>query len=197
MRRGMHDSEMIQNKILSSVDILPVNRELLAYWLGKLEGRAMPPKGAIDPTEMPKLLHALVIYERLTRTHFKIRLAGTEVVRRLGVDPTGSNVLDLLAPTSRDMVQSALNRILDQPCGHYSRVRDRYPSGREAVVEVLRLPLLSEGGEARFIISSTVELPDRSGWGDPQEKPSLLAQLIDQSFFTWPVGSAATAAATA
>ena len=172
----------------SEVDLLKLNREFLDYWLGKLDGGAMPPKSAIDPTEMPKLLPALVIYERLATDHFRVRLAGTEVVSRLGLNPTGANVLDLLAPASRPMVQKALNRILEEPCGHLSRVRDRYPSGREAKIEVLRLPLQSDEREARFIISSTVEMPDRTGWSDPQEKPTLLAQLIDQTYFTWQGG---------
>ncbi|SMF32596.1 PAS domain-containing protein [Tistlia consotensis] len=168
--------------------LLETNRRFLAYWLGKLEGERMPRKARIDPTEMPRLLPDLVLYERLSTAHFKIRLAGTAVVRRLGVDPTGTNMLDLLAEASRQPVERALNRILDEPCAHVSRVRDRYLSGRQAVVEVLRLPLCDEAGEARFIISSTAETADEFVWADPQERPVLLAELVEQSFFGWSGG---------
>lgn len=166
-------------------DLLETNRRFLDYWLAKLEGGAMPRKAAIDPTEMPQLLPDLVLYERLGPALFQIRLVGTAVVRRIGLDPTGGNVLDLLHEGSRRAAAEALNRCLDRPCGHVSRVRDRYPSGREVVVEVLRLPMRSEDGEPRFIISSTAESRESAGWTDPQEKPILLAELIDQSFFGW------------
>lgn len=175
--------------------LLPTNARFLAYWLSKLEAGRVPSKAAIDPTEMPRLLPDLVLYERLAPDAFRVRLAGTAVVRRLGVDPTGGNVLDLLHEGSRRSVACALNRILEQPCGHVSRVRDRYPSGRQAVVEVLRLPMAGDDGEIRFIISSTAETSEEAGWSDPQEKPVLLAELIDQAFFTWRRGEDGAVAA--
>lgn len=165
--------------------LLEINAGFFAYWLGKLNAGLMPAKAAIDPTEMPRLLPDLVLYERLAPERFKIRLAGTAVVRRVGLNPTGSNLLDLLHSGSRDSLQQALNRILDDPCGHVARVRDRYPSGRQAIVEVLRLPLADQAGRPRFIISSTAETGDAARWVDPQEKPMLLAELIEQSFFSW------------
>jgi hypothetical protein len=169
--------------------LLETNRRFLAYWLGKPEGGTMPRKSAIDPTEMPQLLPDLVLYERRGPRDFHIRLAGTAVVRRVGVNPTGSNVLDLLHPGSRSTLEQSLNRILDEPCAHVARVRDQYASGREAIVEVLRLPLRSEQGEPRFIISSTAETSDHLAWSDPHEKPELLAELLTQSFFGWRAGA--------
>ncbi|MEX2629437.1 MAG: PAS domain-containing protein [Tistlia sp.] len=176
---------MLQPSTALTANLLETNGQFLAYWLGKLEGGCMPWKSAIDPAEMPRLLPDLVLYERRAPDDFHIRLAGTAVVRRVGVNPTGNNVLDLLHSGSRATLRAALNRILDEPCGHVARVRDQYPSGREAIVEVLRLPLRAEEGEPRFIISSTAETSDDPGWSDPQEKPELLAELLDQSFFGW------------
>lgn len=169
--------------------LLETNQRFLAYWLGKLEGECMPRKSEIDPTEMPQLLPDLVLYERRAPDDFHIRLAGTAVVRRVGINPTGSNVLDLLHSGSRSSLEQSLNRILDDPCAHVARVRDQYASGREAIVEVLRLPLRSEQGEPRFIISSTAETTDNLAWSDPHEKPELLAELLAQAFFRWRAGT--------
>lgn len=168
--------------------LLETNRRFMDYWLGKLEGERMPRKGEIDPTEIPRLLPDLVVYERLASDNFRIRLAGTAVVRRLSMDPTHCNVLDLLAKSSRMPARNALNRVLDEPCVHVSRVRDHYPSGREAIVEVLRLPLRADDDEVRFIISSTAETSEDVLWSSPQEQPVLLADLVDQAFFTWKPG---------
>lgn len=168
--------------------LLETNRRFMDYWLGKLEGGRMPRKAEIDPTEIPRLLPDLVVYERLASDNFRIRLAGTAVVRRLGMDPTHCNVLDLLAKKSRMPARAALNRVLDKSCIHVSRVRDHYPSGREAIVEVLRLPLRADDDEVRFIISSTAETSEDVLWSSPQEHPVLLAELVDQAFFTWKPG---------
>jgi len=163
----------------------PTNAQLLDYWRSKLSGPTPPPKAAIDPTEMPRILGDLVIYERLEPTHFRVRVVGTRVVARIGVDPTGSNIFELMASRFRSDVIAAMNRVLDEPCIQVTTVRDRFDSGREALVEVLRLPLVDEAGRARFIVSSTAELaPPRVRLGAP--KPEQVAEPIGNAFYALP-----------
>ncbi|SMF32590.1 PAS domain-containing protein [Tistlia consotensis] len=169
-------------------DLIGTTRQLLAYWLGKVGDRGMPRKSEIDPTEIPALLPYLLVFERRAPDSFSVRLAGTAVVQRLGFDPTGHPVLDVIAPAARAPIRRALNRILDEPCGLLAHVRDRYASGREVIVEVLRLPLSSEAGEPRFILCSTIETTDPTVWRGPQDRPALLAELVEQAFFTWSPG---------
>ncbi|WP_119299724.1 PAS domain-containing protein [Dongia deserti] len=59
------------------------------YWPGKLTGRSLPPRDAIDPAEIPRLLPYLVIAE-IERKPLRVRyrLVGTRVVEANGHDFT-------------------------------------------------------------------------------------------------------------
>jgi hypothetical protein len=64
-------------------------RELYSYWRGRHVDGVPPTRGDIDPPiDIPRLLPNLIIYDRIDG-HFRIRLAGSEVVRRAGRDATG------------------------------------------------------------------------------------------------------------
>lgn len=136
----------------------PTNRALLNYWSGKAAAGAPPSKSAFDPADIPRLLPDVLLYERRAEDHFRFRVVGTRVAARIGHDPTGGNMLALLGDDFRPAVQAAMNRVLDEPCVQVVTVRDRFPSGRESLVEVVRAPLLDDSGAARFVISSTAEL---------------------------------------
>ena len=72
-------------------------RELYSYWRGRHADGHPPSRADIDPPiDIPKLLPNLIIFDRVDG-HFRVRLAGSEVVRRGGRDATG-RILD------RDMV---------------------------------------------------------------------------------------------
>src|SRR5690349_9111742 len=76
----------------------PLIAALLDYWEVKRDGRPMPDRRDIDPAELPpKLLPHLLLGETLDGgTRWRYRLVGTEIVRRLGFDPTGKYIDDVL-----------------------------------------------------------------------------------------------------
>lgn len=158
--------------------------ELLQYWGTLLDGRTPPPKSKFDPGQVRRILPHLLIYQRITRQDFQIRLMGTAVVGRVGFEATGRNVLEVISAASRDATASALNKVLDQPCGHYAIVEDLLKSGRKVEVEVIRFPLLDTDGTAQFIVSSTQELKQLTRIEVPS-KPLAIARLIHGSFFDW------------
>lgn len=64
-------------------------RELYSYWRGRHADGRPPTRADIDPPiDIPKLLPNLIIFDRADG-HFRVRLAGSEVVRRGGRDATG------------------------------------------------------------------------------------------------------------
>jgi hypothetical protein len=64
-------------------------RELYSYWRGCHIGDRPPSRADIDPPiDIPKLLPNLIIFDRVGAL-FRVRLAGSEVVRRGGGDATG------------------------------------------------------------------------------------------------------------
>lgn len=142
----------------------------------------LPRKADIDPSAIPKLLPGLVIYERVERSHFRIRLMGTDVVSRIGRDFTGANVLDLTNYAQRDRLGALLNRLLDERLCHHSIVVDRFLSGREARVEIVRLPLLDASGDPRFLITCTEEL-QTVRYRDADDQPVLIAEPIVSTVF--------------
>lgn len=164
-------------------DLHATNRALLNYWLSKKRDGDLPTEAAIDPTEIPQLLRDLIVYERIEPEHFRVRIVGQRVVMRIGVDPTGANIFEVFPERFKAGVMVAMNRVLDEPCAQLTTVRDRFPSGREGLVEVLRLPLSDESGRPRHIISSTAELQPPLG-EVTQEAPTLLAEPVTTLFLT-------------
>ena len=72
-------------------------RDLYFYWRDRhVDGRP-PSRADIDPPlDVPKLLPNLIIYDRVDGD-FRVRLAGSEVVRRGGRDATGRKLTQDMA----------------------------------------------------------------------------------------------------
>lgn len=79
--RSGHDSGAIGSALV---------QELHRYWDGKRQGRAMPRKADIDPSEMKPLLPYLLLADFAAEPfRLRYRLVGTEIVAIYGVDFTG------------------------------------------------------------------------------------------------------------
>jgi PAS domain len=72
------------------------------YWLDiRPAGRAIPGRADLDPAAIPRLLPTIRLYDvHRDPWRFRYRLVGTELVRMLGRDPTGSWYHDVAAATS-------------------------------------------------------------------------------------------------
>jgi len=61
-----------------------------AYWEEKRAGRAMPSRADLDPVDIPDLLPFIILIDIVPpESRLRIRLAGTEVCNRFGMDYTG------------------------------------------------------------------------------------------------------------
>lgn len=161
----------------------PTNRAFFYYWQSVAMVQRPSRKSAINPAAIPKIIPKLVIYERDAPTVFRVRLMGTHVAKRIGVDLTGRNLLEFFCYAAKAEAQRDLNRIVNEPGGQFLMVRDRFTTGREAWVEILRLPLTDEEGETRFIIGCTEEVKT-TGWSTHERaEPELIAERIKGCFF--------------
>lgn len=158
------------------------NKTFFDYWEHLATAERPPRKSAINPAEITKIIPKLVIYEREDPSFFRIRLMGTSAVQRIGVDLTGRNLLNYFHYAAKEEAQHDLNRIVDEPCGQFVVVRDRFTSGREALVQILRLPLTDETGETRYIIGCTEETQTTDYTGLRRDEPELIAERI-KGFF--------------
>lgn len=162
----------------------PTNVQFFEYWKTlNSESSSPPKKAAIDPSKIKAILPHLVIYERKEAAVFHIRLMGTAAVERIGYDLTGRNLLEFFHYAAKDEAQRDLNRIVQQPCGQFLLVKDRFASGREALVEIVRLPLSDEKGKVRYIIGCTEERKT-TGFPHPRgDEPELIAERLENFFF--------------
>ncbi len=90
---------------------------------------------------MASMLPNITLMERVDNDTIIYRIAGENIVGRLGFNPTGSNFLDLIEPSVR--AETALtNKLgLDERCGHYAVYENQYESGRKMMSESLMLPM--------------------------------------------------------
>jgi hypothetical protein len=108
----------------------------------------------------------------------------TKTKQRIGLELTGRNFLDFCRYSEKEKAQEDLNRMIDEPVGQFLIVKNRFTSGREAWVEIVRLPLTDEEGDVRFIIGSTEEKKKTTGFAGPgRDPPVLLAERIKGFFF--------------
>jgi hypothetical protein len=93
---------------------VPVSRhlDLYRYWLSKRNGRSTPARRDLDPVEVPALLPYLMILQKVNG-EFRYRLAGTSVVRDLGVERTGKLALDYVqyTPEMAAALEELRNRV--------------------------------------------------------------------------------------
>lgn len=158
------------------------NLSFLDYYLKRLGHRSCLPRSEFDPVDVRALMGRLVIYQRRDPADFQIRLFGTKVAERLGYDATGRNLLDLVAYANKAEIAQVLNRMLDHGLGHYSRVRDRFASGREVRVEILRLPLLDAQGAPSLVITCTEEL-ETLGFAARDDSVELVGEPLESRLF--------------
>lgn len=89
------------------------HRDLYTYWLDRRGNLRVPTRGTVDPIDFPHLLSRLAIIEVVDSPQgrgFRYRLAGTEIARRAGRDPTGKTFDELY---SGDYLTSARQTYLD------------------------------------------------------------------------------------
>lgn len=133
----------------------PRLRALLAYW-DSLRGAAFaPPRAALRPADIPRLLPCLMLVEVADGTgRFRIRLAGTHVVNGLGSDPTG-RMLDPDAPGTAELLllEPFLDTIRQRRPIAFGPARGRCNGCESVLREGLALPLSADGAKVDMILA--------------------------------------------
>jgi hypothetical protein len=129
---------------------------LFEYWVGRKGERRFPARSDIDPIDFKYMLGSILLIDVLPDPlRFRIRLHGSELVRRGGYDLTGK-VLDVLPPTDyrkhvieqcRSLVHSREPAVVHQ---------DRVLDGRDRVYEALWLPLSEDGTNVTMLICGLI-----------------------------------------
>jgi hypothetical protein len=151
-------------------------RDLYVYWRDRhVDGRP-PSRADIDPPlEIPRLLPNLIMYDRLGGD-FRVRLAGSEVVRRGGRDAT-RRMLTQDMPTYEGIVTliGFLNRIFDTATPVVYSVA-RSDAGAFGAIGIL-MPLCRADGTVEMVIGGVFYRQIRSGASSEPWMPGALTEL--------------------
>ncbi len=155
----------------------PVTQRLLAYWQSKLNGRKAPRREDIAPEELGDLLPWVVLVDVVGEPpRFRVRLAGTGVVREYGAEMTGMFLDEMDLGVAR-------NRSLDD---HRRAVREFRPvvgsfdfekrDGRWVSYERITLPLSADGKTVNMLLCGA-RMHGAGALGTPSDAQSKAGAL--------------------
>jgi len=145
-------SKSVSEKISSQISNTTL-RPLCEFWEEVRGDRLLPDASDIDPAQIAYILKDIAILDVIDEMTIRYRLAGTEITEQTGTDPTGENLIELVAPDNQRLVAQVMHQIIAQPVGALAAYEDVYQSGKRAIVESLYLPLQKTNGLSGRIVS--------------------------------------------
>ena len=150
---------MLEERILPSDSATIAEPSLLRlyrYWVEKKGGRVLPSRREIDPLDFPYALGRIMLVEILhDPPKFRVRLHGSEMVRRAGYDLTGKTLEDLPDSEYRSYVIGRCKKIVAS--GQPTFVRhDRVLDDRVWRYDALWLPFSDDGTDVTMLLCALI-----------------------------------------
>lgn len=102
----------------------PEHRALFDHWKANRRGEQVPLRNSLDPLQFPGSMPRMAIIERSGTPEapvFRYRLAGTEIVRRAGRDPTGKSFAELYQGNYLETAIHIYREISESGQAHFSQ----------------------------------------------------------------------------
>jgi hypothetical protein len=129
---------------------------LYDYWQERSGPRRFPARRDIDPLDVPYILPHIMLLDVLRDPlRFRVRVHGTERVRRANYDLTGKLLDEIPEPEYRDYALqrcTGLVKTAEPTLVHYARELD----GRYYRYEAIWLPLSEDGKKATQLVCGLV-----------------------------------------
>jgi|TARA_R110002072_G_scaffold272306_4_gene432471 hypothetical protein len=125
---------------------------LLAYWKSRKGDGRLPSTADLDLVDLAPILSNMVIYEH-DGSDFTVRFFGTEMVRRLGVDLTGTKTSAFIDQPFGKLIIGHLIQVIDGPTMLTSEYHSQTNEGPVLEMEQIMLPWANEKGEAQCVLS--------------------------------------------
>lgn len=124
----------------------PVLTGMYDYWLARCDDGRLPARRDIDPVELGALLPYVLLAEYIEDgRRVRYRLVGTNMVRRWGLDFTGSCVDEIMTGSYRDFLHELFFEVAERRCAVLSAGRFRWDVGRALSTRRLFMPLAKDG----------------------------------------------------
>ena len=164
------DPYKLRNTDLTSADdVLMTNptalTELEDYWSRLPRTKGVPDRSAVDPGAMGTLLEDSFILERVAPGVARIRVAGRNIAKLLGVEPRGLPLTTAMLPNARIALSSYLEAAFSGPSiVELPLVAPRAVGQPELNGKILLLPLRDNHGTVTRILGALV-MSGRRGIG--------------------------------
>ena len=162
----------------------PEHQRLFDHWAENRRGEGVPPRSSFDPLAFHRSMPRMAIIERSGTKDapiFRYRLAGTEIVRRAGRDPTGKSFADLYEGSYLETANQTYLEIMKNGQAHFSQRVYPIGDGSSSLrYDRLILPYSSDGSAVdQFVLlivvvdqdTPTQQVGSFSLFGTRKQKP--------------------------
>ncbi|WP_416897684.1 MAG: PAS domain-containing protein [Minwuia sp.] len=111
----------------------------------------VPPRRDFDPAEIKAALPFIVLHDMGEPGKSIMRLCGTGIAERFGLDPTGRDYMEFVSEERRPSAYRELITTASHPCGMRIIIEARYRSGRRTLAESIGYPLTGSKGQPMML----------------------------------------------
>lgn len=129
------------------------SRMLLDHWQTLRNNGPVPRAEDIHPGSMKSLLPEIFIFELPDENTVRYRLAGTQVVARMGFEPKGMNLLDFTPPQARAEIGWAFSLVACHNVGGLAHFSAETDTDQHRELELTLLPIVAPQGQAPRILA--------------------------------------------
>jgi hypothetical protein len=158
------------------------SRELYEYWNRVRGAERAPHRGAIEPSDIRRVLADTFILEVVDRESYTVRLAGTRVCSIYCRELKGTNFFDLWQADDRSAIQTLAAAVSEDGAAAVVTVEAKTARGQSVAAELILLPLRHSGPTFDRVLGSLAVL-ERPYWlgNEPVE-----SQTIASLRLIWP-----------
>jgi len=142
----------------------PDLQSLYEYWDAQRRGRAMPSRGDIDPSNIPKLLQHIVLYDvAAPGGPYTIRLVGSQIEQFIGQNTTGRAAGSFMdEPTAARLVHILDAVVTERAPRFRAGAATWHPERLHRDFEACFLPLSADGNLVNMILGAIKFPPTES-----------------------------------
>lgn len=115
-------------------------------------------QSALPLRDFARFMPDITLLEMVEEKRLLYRLAGENVLEKLGRDLVGRDFLDIIPSAMRDQSINGHIEMRSRPCGYFMIYENEYLGGQRALAETLTLPLRkTPDGERNFFLGFHIQ----------------------------------------
>jgi hypothetical protein len=153
------------------------SRELFEYWNRVRGSERAPHRGAIEPSDIRRILADTFILEVVDRETHLVRLAGTRVCSIYCRELKGTNFFDLWQADDRSAMQTLATAVSEDGAAAVVTIEAKTARNQAVAAELLLMPLRHSGASFDRVLGSLAVL-ERPYWlGNEAVESQTIASL--------------------